>query len=148
MNLKMSGSEIIEANSANLWKAILDIDVLKECIPGCYEMTEIKEYEYNLKVNLKVGAVGGTFDALIKLTELYDTKSYKLNVSGGGSLGTGKGIAEIIIEEKDMGSSLLSYEAEGEVSGLVAGVGQRVVLGVAKHLAKKFFSSLKNNFSK
>ena len=148
MNLKMSGSEIIDTSPINLWQAILDANVLKGCIPGCQEMQQVRESDYNLKLNLKVGAVGGTFDASIKLSELNKPKFCKLNLSGGGSLGNGKGVAKITIEQKSIDSSLLYYETEGEVSGLVAGVGQRVVLGVAKHLAKKFFTSLRNNFSK
>ena len=146
MDLKMTGSEIIDTNSLNLWEALLDANVLKDCIPGCEDMIEVNESEYNLKLNLKVGAVGGSFEGLIKLTELNKPKSCKLNLSGGGSLGNGKGIARITIEEKSPNSCILIYEAEGNVGGLVAGVGQRVTLGVAKHLAKKFFSSLKKPF--
>ena len=39
-------------------------------------------------------------------------------------------------------SAEIAYEAVGEVKGLVAGVGQRVLLGVAKHLVRQFFSTL------
>ena len=40
----------------------------------------------------------------------------------------------------------ITYEADGEVSGLVAGVGQRVLMVVAKHLVRQFFTALKKEF--
>jgi hypothetical protein len=39
--------------------------------------------------------------------------------------------------------STISYDADGDVGGLVAGVGQRVLMGVAKHLTRQFFTALK-----
>jgi len=37
----------------------------------------------------------------------------------------------------------MRYSGEGEIGGLVAGVGQRILKGVAKHLVKQFFASLR-----
>ncbi len=148
MKLKLSGSEEINVSSEFLWNAIIDPKILKECIPGCHKMEELADGEYNIVLNLKVGAVGGSFNGKVKLTDQNQPIYCKLHLSGAGTLGTGKGYAKIIIEEKVKGASLMSYEGEGEVGGLVAGVGQRVILGVAKHLVKKFFSSFKIILSK
>ena len=148
MKLKLSGSETIDVSSEFLWNAIIDPKILKECIPGCHEMNEVANGEYKIVLNLKVGAVGGSFDGKVKLSEQNRPIACKLHLSGGGTLGTGKGFAKIIIDEKVKGSSFMSYEGDGEVGGLVAGVGQRVLLGVAKHLVKTFFSSFKINLLK
>ena len=148
MKLKLSGSEEIDVSAEFLWNAIIDPKILKECIPGCHEMTEVTNAEYNIVLNLKVGAVGGSFNGKVKLLDQNPPIACKILLSGGGTLGTGKGFAKIIINEKVKGTSLMSYEGEGEVGGLVAGVGQRVLLGVAKHLVKSFFSSFKISLSK
>ena len=58
----------------------------------------------------------------------------------------GTGTARVTIIENEDSSAEIKYEAAGEVSGLVAGVGQRVLLGVAKHLVRQFFSTLKKEF--
>ena len=60
---------------------------------------------------------------------------------------TGGGYATVTITEGDDGDALISYQAQGEVSGLVAGVGQRILMGVAKHLARQFFTALKKEFA-
>ena len=41
------------------------------------------------------------------------------------------------------GGTLLIYEGSGEIGGLVAGVGQRVLRGVAKHLVAKFITAVR-----
>ena len=148
MKLKLSGSEEIDVSAEFLWNTIIDPKILKECIPGCNKMIEVAHGEYDIVLNLKVGAVGGSFNGKVKLSDQNQPISCNLHISGGGTLGTGKGYAKIIIDEKVKGTSLMSYEGEGEVGGLVAGVGQRVLLGVAKHLVKKFFSSFKTNLLK
>ena len=37
----------------------------------------------------------------------------------------------------------MRYNGEGEIGGLVAGVGQRILKGVAKHLIGQFFKALR-----
>ena len=62
-------------------------------------------------------------------------------------MGTGTGSASVVIADEGNGKSSISYEADGDVGGLVAGVGQRVLMGVAKHLTRQFFTSLKKQFT-
>jgi carbon monoxide dehydrogenase subunit G len=38
---------------------------------------------------------------------------------------------------------LMRYAGEGELGGLVVGVGQRMLKGVAKHLVGRFFAALR-----
>ena len=148
MKLKLSGSEEIDVSAEFLWNTIIDPKILKECIPGCNKMIEVAHGEYDIVLNLKVGAVGGSFNGKVKLSDQNPPLSCNLYLSGGGTLGTGKGFAKIIIDEKVNGTSITSYDGEGEVGGLVAGVGQRVLTGVSKHLVKKFFTSFKIKLSK
>ena len=146
MKVELSGSELIEVKPEDLWKAIIDPEVLKKCIPGCKDVIAVSHEEYSMKLNLKVGAVGGSFEGKIKLSNLEPPNKCTLDVSGSGSLGTGSGIAKINISKNNELNSMIEYESLGEVSGLVAGVGQRILYGVAKHLIKKFFSEIKNHF--
>ena len=148
MKVKLSGSEAIEVMPEQLWDAIIDPQVLKKCIPGCEDVKEISEGKYSMKLNLKVGAVGGSFEGKINLSDLEPPNKCLLNVSGAGSLGTGSGTAKINIFSNNSVNSNIEYDAEGEVGGLVAGVGQRIVYGVARHLIKKFFSEIKSHFLK
>ena len=83
----------------------------------------------------------------IALSDMHSPYRCQITVSGEGTLGTGTGTASVVIADEGGGKLTISYEAGGDVSGLIAGVGQRVLMGVAKHLTRQFFTSLKKQFS-
>ena len=64
--MKMSGEEIIPASIETVWAALNDVDVLKQCIPGCESITKKSNTELATSVNDLITAWGedGTLDAL------------------------------------------------------------------------------------
>lgn len=142
MKIEIKGEEEIAATPERLWVALNDPDTLTRCIPGCKSMTESGPDAYAVVMNLKVAAVGGSFDGAIALTDKVEPRTCTITVSGGGTLGNGKGTAGFEIVPTDTGSNLV-YRGEGEVGGLVAGVGQRILGSVSKMLIKQFFTALK-----
>ncbi|MCO6381529.1 carbon monoxide dehydrogenase subunit G [Oceanicola sp. 502str15] len=146
MKMDLSGSEEIAASRLQLWEGLQDPDVLTKCIPGCKEMTETGPDAYDVKMQLKVAAVGGTFDGKVKLFDKDAPTTCHITVSGGGSLGTGEGRAKFTLTETGPETTQLDYEGSGEIGGLVAGVGQRVLGSVAKHLTKQFFKALRKHY--
>ena len=147
MKMELSGTEEIAAGRQALWDGLNDPEVLRQCIPGCREMVATGPDEYVMKLELKVAAVGGSFEGKVRLYDKDEPTVCHIAVSGGGSLGTGEGTARFTITEIDADRSQLEYEGEGEIGGLVAGVGQRVLKSVAKHLTKQFFTALRKHFA-
>lgn len=142
MKLDIGGEEVFEVPIEALWRALNDPAVLQKCIPGCKEMTADGEDRYRLVLNLKVASVGGTFEGEISLSEKLPPTQCKVAVSGSGTLGQGSGIATFSLASQT-GGTAMRYSGEGEIGGLVAGVGQRILKGVAKHLVGQFFTSLR-----
>ena len=68
-------------------------------------------------------------------------ESFTLQVEGKGSPGWVKGKARIQILPKGEGSEL-QCESEGQVGGLIAQVGSRLVEAVAKKMQGEFFRKL------
>ena len=66
-------------------------------------------------------------------------------VEGQGSIGFMKGSATFDLESQSDAGSVLRYAGSAEVGGVVAGVGQRVLSGVAKYLAGRFFKALEKH---
>jgi len=147
MKMELNGSEEIAASKEQLWEGLNDPDVLTKCIPGCKAMVETAPDSYDVTMQLKVAAVGGSFDGKIALSDKVEPERCPIAVSGAGSLGTGSGTAEFTITEIDTGRSRLDYAGTGEIGGLVAGVGQRILGSVAKHLTKQFFTALRKHFA-
>ncbi len=142
MKLDIGGEEAFEVPIEALWHALNEPAVLKKCIPGCKDMIAEGGDRFKLILNLKVASVGGSFEGEISLSEKTPPAQCKVAVSGAGTLGHGSGLATFALEPQPTGT-LMRYSGEGEIGGLVAGVGQRILKGVAKHLIKQFFTALR-----
>lgn len=146
MKLDIGGTETIQASVEALWVALNDPIVLTRCVPGCKSMTEISPDTYKVDMQLRVAAVGGSFEGEIALSDKEPPKTCSIKVSGAGSLGHGNGTARFEITSEGPNVSKLTYQGVGEIGGLVAGVGQRILGSVSKHLVGKFFTSLRKEF--
>ena len=146
MKMDIAGEEKFDASIETLWNALNDPEVLKKCIPGCKDMIPEGEDHFKLILDLKVASVGGSFEGEISLKDKQPPNQCKITVSGSGSLGHGNGEATFSLAEQE-GGTLMTYGGEGEIGGLVAGVGQRILKGVAKHLIKQFFTALRKDIS-
>lgn len=146
MKLEIGGDEAIPAPVDALWVALNDPKVLTRCVPGCKSMTEIGPDAYKVDMQLRVAAVGGSFEGEISLLDKEAPKTCSIKVSGAGTLGHGNGTARFEIEPDGASGSRLVYKGTGEIGGLVAGVGQRILSSVSKHLIGRFFVSLRKEF--
>src|ERR1700742_5187576 len=146
MKLDIGGSETIQASVDALWMALNDPVVLTRCVPGCKRMTEISPDTYKVDMQLRVAAVGGSFEGEIALSDKEPPKTCSIKVSGAGTLGHGNGTARFEIAPDGPNTSRLTYQGVGEIGGLVAGVGQRILSSVSKHLVGRFFTALRKEF--
>ena len=146
MKLDIGGNETIPAPVEALWVALNDPKVLTRCVPGCKSMTEIAPDAYKVDMQLKVAAVGGSFEGEISLSDKEAPRTCSIKVSGAGTLGHGNGTARFEIEPDGENASKLIYKGSGEIGGLVAGVGQRILASVSKHLIGRFFVALRKEF--
>lgn len=145
MKLDIGGSETIAVSRERLWEALNDPEVLTRCIPGCKAMIETSPDAYKVEMQLRVAAVGGSFEGAIALSDKEPPRVCNIAVSGQGTLGNGKGDARFEIVELDDGTSRLDYKGVGEVGGLVAGVGQRILGSVSRNLIGRFFTALRKD---
>lgn len=143
MKLDIGGEESFEVDIETLWRALNDPAVLVKCIPGCKQMIPQGDDKFKLVLNLKVASVGGSFEGAIALSDKAPPAQCKVAVSGEGSLGQGSGAATFSLTPREDGGTLMRYSGEGEIGGLVAGVGQRILKGVARHLIGQFFKALR-----
>lgn len=143
MKLDIGGQEVVAAPVEAL---LASLNAATVRIPGCRSMTEVAPDWYKVEMQLRVAAVGGSFEGEVALHGKDEPRTSRLTVSGGGTLGNGNGEARFTIEPQADGASLLTYQGSGEIGGLVAGVGQRVLGSVSKHLVGKFFTAFRKEF--
>lgn len=146
MKLDIGGTETIAAPVEALWTALNDPQVLTRCVPGCKSMTETAPDAYKLDMQLRVAAISGSFEGEIALFDKNAPSACSIKVSGAGTLGHGNGTARFEIASDGENASRLTYQGNGEIGGLVAGVGQRMLSSVSKHLVGRFFTALRKEF--
>lgn len=139
--MKVSGSHVLHASRQEVWDALQDPEVLVQTIPGCQEMQETGEDTYTARVQAGVASIKGTYDGQVQLADQDPPNSYTLQAKGSGGPGTIDATATVSLSEEDDGTRV-EYDADAVIGGAIAGVGQRVVAGVAKRNAKSFFEAV------
>ncbi|HSH44141.1 MAG TPA: carbon monoxide dehydrogenase subunit G [Arenicellales bacterium] len=139
--MKLESNRVIQADPGTVWEHLVDVEVLKQCIPGCQSMEQTGDNEYALTMKSKVGPVSATFKGDLKLDDIVEGESYTLNFQGkGGAAGFAKGSAAVRLEPAEEGTDL-HYSVDASIGGKIAQVGQRLVDGAARKMADDFFSN-------
>lgn len=143
-SMNLTDSREIAADRQTVWAAILDPAVLKECIPGCSELTGSVSEGYEATVTQKVGPVKATFKGEVTISDVVEGESLTISGQGkGGPAGFAKGEARVKLSDAE-GGTLLEYDVDAKVGGKLAQLGSRIVDGFAKKLADQFFERFQN----
>jgi len=139
--MEMTGEQLIPLPQAETWKALNDPAILKDCIPGCESIERTGNEQYQVVLTAKVGPVSAKFKGQMTVTDSDPPRAYTLSFEGqGGVAGFAKGAATVTLAPEGTGTRL-SYTAKASVGGKLAQVGARLIDGVAKQLATKFFEA-------
>lgn len=137
--MDMNGSQRIEASREKVYAALNDVDVLKQCIPGCESIEKTSDSEMNAKVTLRVGPVKASFTGKVILSDFDPPNGYMITGEGaGGMAGFAKGSAVVKLEA-DGDATILHYTVKADVGGKLAQLGGRLIDATATKLAGEFF---------
>lgn len=139
--MKIEGSYDLPASRDRVWQALLDPDQLSRAIPGCEKLEAAGPDEYKATLKVGVAAVKGVFEGKVRLSDLQPPTRYKMAVEGSGAPGFVRGEASMELSEVE-GRTRVAYSADVQAGGLIAGVGQRMLGGVAKMMVDQFFSRI------
>ena len=160
--MQLSGAYTFNAPVAEVWTALTDAKALSNCIPGCESMEATGENQYKATVRFALGPISGRYNATISMSEMCPNRSFRLSIQANGPMGFADGHADITLEateedtERDTNrdtnrdtredtqvKTRVTVDAESQVGGAAARVGQRLMGSVAKTTMDRFFSCLK-----
>ena len=141
--MKISGAATLHAPAGQVWTALSDPNVLVATIPGCERLEPAGPDSYRFTVGAAVASVQGIYTGEVSLSQR-EPSSFVLTASGAGGPGAISASVQVRLADTADGSTELSYDADAVISGLIAGVGQRVLSSVASRMAGQFLSSLDN----
>lgn len=140
--MNLDGSAVLSAPPEKVWSVITDPAVLARTIPGCETLEQVGDDEYKMNVSVGVGAIRGTYAGEVRLSDKEHPKSYVMHASGAGAPGNARAQVTINLDDAGDGKTNLTYSADAVIGGPVAGVGQRMITGVAKRMAGQFFKAI------
>jgi uncharacterized protein len=141
--MKLEGDYLFDAPMEEVWKALLDPVVLAATMPGC-EKLDVVDGQYQGDLHIKVGPIQGKFSGKVDLKNMSPPTSYTMVVDGRGAPGFVKASALVKLEREGE-QTRLRYDADAQVGGKIASVGQRLLEASARAITKQSLEGLHEN---
>jgi uncharacterized protein len=123
------------------WTLLTDPVILKRCMPGCERLEPVADGEFALEILAGVASVKGRYSGRVKLEDRVPPSHFRILVEGKGTPGFLKGTGTFELRE-DSGGTQAHYSGDVQVGGTVAGMGQRMLHGVASMMIGQLFAAL------
>lgn len=140
--MKVTGSATLNAPREQVWAALNDPAVLVRTIPGCRQLEQVGPDAYRASVEAGVASIKGVYDGEVRLTDQTEPSSFVMHAAGAGAPGTVNADVQVTLTDVDGESTRLDYDADAVIGGMLGGVGQRMITGVAKRTAGEFFAAV------
>ncbi|MDQ7064996.1 MAG: carbon monoxide dehydrogenase subunit G, partial [candidate division KSB1 bacterium] len=140
--MKIQGEVVLPAAPEKLWDLLLDPQIIAEILPGCKDLKSIGPDQYEAIIEAKVGPISSRYQTRFALQDQKPYESYRLHIEGEGKGGFVRGDAAIRLVPENHQTRLI-YEGEGNVGGMMARIGQRLVEAAAKMLIQRGFDALR-----
>ncbi|WP_069638479.1 CoxG family protein [Burkholderia sp. PAMC 26561] len=145
--MEINGTQLIPAPRAEVWRALNDTAVLKQCLPGCESVEKTGEGAYRLVMAVVIGPLRARFNGTLRMTEANPPQSCVMVFEGqGGAVGFGKGSTNVTLTETSAGTEL-TYSAQAQIGGKLAQVGSRLIDNVAKKMSDDFFAAFRKQLA-
>lgn len=143
--MHLAGTYAFNAPIAHVWALLNDPDVIASCLPGCEKLEPLGDDRYRANLSMAVAAISGQYSGTVALLDKRPPRSYRLAVDGSGKAGFVKGEATVTLTESTAAASAtdVTVQGEGQVGGLIARVGQRLLGSVSQMMLDRFFAALR-----
>ena len=146
--MEVSASYRFAAPPATVWTLLIDPDVVGACLPGCERLEPLGDDRYRAELTLAVASISGQYSGTVTILDKRPPQSYRLIVEGNGKPGFVKGEVVIELAAEPDDSTTVRVKGEGQVGGLIARVGQRLLSSVSKMMMDRFFACLQEKAQK
>ncbi|MBI5879767.1 MAG: carbon monoxide dehydrogenase subunit G [Chloroflexi bacterium] len=137
--MKIDGTYIFTARAGEVWDLLLDPQVLLQIIPGLQKV-DVQGDTILASATVGVGPVKGLFSGRISLLDQRKPTHVRIVGEGKGGPGFMKGVCIIDAAEHD-GQTTISYQANVQIGGTLATVGQRLVDAATQQIMQQGFGA-------
>ena len=140
--MKVSGEHRFSHSCEEVWKALLDPAALTATLPGARRLEPTGPDEYAITVDVGVGSVKGTYDGTFALSDMVEREACTVHATASGRPGAVTAVAQMRLADGDHGHAVMTYDADADVTGPLAGVGQRLMGAAARRTTGQFLQAL------
>lgn len=142
----IEGNHPIVATTKDIWKLLMDPEVLKRITPGISELTPLEEDKFQALSTIKIGPVKGKFEGQLELRDKTEGSAATIVIDQKSQIGNVT--AEIRIQlNQNEDTTEIDYKGTASLTGKLAMMGQRIIGGVVKTLSKQFFKALEKEIN-
>jgi carbon monoxide dehydrogenase subunit G len=148
--MDLSGTYTFQAERESVWNLMMNPDAIAKALPGVEEFVPIEgeTNAWNARLKVSLAAVNGNYAGSVRMTDLEPPNQFRLNVNGEGQQSIVGGSVLIKLEyDEAKKETLLTWDAEANISGKLARIGQRVIKAAANMMSNRFFSNLAQQLS-
>ena len=140
--MKISGQHSFGAPADEVYRRLLDPVRLRQCMPGVERLEAIGDDRLEVTLVPPVPAIKGSFDGTVQIFDRVPPKSFRMTIDATGQ---GGGFVNATAEmriEPDGERSTVHYDADAQVGGPAAAVGQRVLAGISRRQVEQMMRCL------
>jgi CO/xanthine dehydrogenase Mo-binding subunit/carbon monoxide dehydrogenase subunit G len=138
----IEGSFVFQGPRRAVWDLLQDPQVLGKALPGAMRLDRSGDGRYDGLMRVGIGPVtAAEFTVSVTLRDQKPPASYGMIVEGKGGFGFTRGTAQVSLADHPDGTEM-TYRAEVQIGGTIAGVGQRLLDSVAKRMTRQGLEAL------
>jgi carbon monoxide dehydrogenase subunit G len=146
MKFEFSGAPVISASRQVVWDRLTDPNFVAASAPGLESVQARDSTHYTVVSGVGLGAMRISFNVDVELFDIVEREALSMRSRGNGAGSVVEVLSAVRLEDAD-GGTRLDWRAVSDVSGAVAGLGGRLVEGVARMLTEQFWTDFARRVS-
>lgn len=142
--MHLNGTHQLNATREEIWKLLMDIDVLARITPAVDRLEPLGDDRYTAVAEVKLGPVKGSFSGEMEIADKQEPEHFTLRMQQKSRIGNVSAEGQIKLLPGENGQTEVAFNGDAKLSGTLARMGQRVLGGVANSMVKQFFSNLED----
>jgi hypothetical protein len=142
--MKLSGTHKFAVSSAQVYQALFNPEILKASIPGCNSASFPDPGHLTIEITTSLPKLHGPFALTAAIPRTQNPNYLEIQLIRQGRGGSINALAQINIAD-EAGGSVLSYNANAELEGLVAIANNPIGEGIVKNSLGSFFKNLEKS---
>ena len=142
--MRFQGDVTIEAPRERAWEFLTDPRQVTQCAPDVQSLNIVDDERFTVVARAGVGPIKGTFNFVVTWLERQAPDRARVQARGKIPGSAVDMTTEMTLTEAGEGRTLLHWEADVSVRGVIASVGGRLIQGAADKITQQLFACIKS----